>query len=342
MKHFVAAAIICLMSMPAAASECVESTREVYLMGTTAMLTSCAADRESGLAQLETFILILEDAERELSTWIEDSAISRLNRHPLDEPFKLTDQLKRLFADLFEWQEKTGGAFDPGIGALTSVWRIHKEGRTPSASELDQARRESGLRHFVFDPSRDSLTRKNNVTIDVGGFGKGEGLDRVLDYARAHKAAPFLIDIGGQVAVYATQSKREWTVDLAHPAARGSGVIALLLKGGSLSTSSGSERDLNVDGVRIGHILDPRNGVTVVRDLSVVVWHESALIADMLSTALFVMGEAEGLAWADANGVAACFLVPAEENRVETRQSKAWTAKLADPHAELGRSEAGR
>ncbi len=45
-------------------------------------------------------------------------------------------------------------------------------------------------------------------------------------------------------------------------------------------------------------------------DGSVTVWHRRALVADILSTALFVMGPDEGLRWAEARGIAACYLVP--------------------------------
>ncbi len=63
------------------------------------------------------------------------------------------------------------------------------------------------------------------------------------------------------------------------------------------------------DGTRIGHILDPRPGRTVVRRGSVTVWHPDVLEADALSTALQVMGSEEGLAWASERGLAACFLL---------------------------------
>ena len=63
----------------------------------------------------------------------------------------------------------------------------------------------------------------------------------------------------------------------------------------------------------MGHILDPRTGFPITRKTSVVVWHQSALVADVLSTALYVMGVEEGLRWAEIRGVAACFIVPEDE-----------------------------
>ena len=92
--------------------------------------------------------------------------------------------------------------------------------------------------------------------------------------------------------------------------------MTIELKGGSIATSGGSQRDLGTGPNRIGHILDPRTGSSVVTDVSVTVWHSGGLEADVLSTALYVMGVEDGLAWASANGVAAAFLVPQIEGSV--------------------------
>ncbi len=76
---------------------------------------------------------------------------------------------------------------------------------------------------------------------------------------------------------------------------------------------------------RLGHILDPRTGKPAGFKGSVSVWHEQALIADILSTALYVMGPEKGLSWADGRNVAACFLVPDMEENVEILASQAFS-----------------
>jgi thiamine biosynthesis lipoprotein len=271
---------------------------------------------------MEAYLGILEDTEAELSTWRQDSQISRLNRQTVGAAFLLNEPLSRMFETLYFWHEQTDGAFDPGIGALTDVWGIHDGGRLPADSELRAAIERSGLRHFGFDAGSRRIVRRRDATIDVGGFGKGEALDRVLAYAQARDAAPFLIDLGGQILVHGLRPGRsDWEVSVAGPQHRQSAAISLRLKGGSLATSAGSERDVTAGGRRIGHIVDPRSGQTRVADYSLTVWHPSALAADVLSTALFVMGPDEGITWADRNGVAALFQTPA------AKTSRAWREK---------------
>lgn len=286
--------------------------RQVYLMGTLATLVSYGGSRQEGLGQLESMVRVLEDTEAELSTWRPDSPLSRLNRQPVGLPLQTSSRLCRLLGDLFFWQEETGRAFDPALGTLIDVWGIRKTGRRPGARALADALAQSGLQFLRVDRSNCAVTRLRAVTIDEGAFGKGEGLDRVRQRAGS-EGAPWLIDLGGQIAVQGgPPGLAGWDIALAHPLRRHESLLTLNLTGGSLSTSGGSARDLKVGAMPIGHIIDPRTGQPVTRRGSVTVWHQQALVADILSTALYVMGPEEGLAWASARGVAACFLTARE------------------------------
>ena len=63
------------------------------------------------------------------------------------------------------------------------------------------------------------------------------------------------------------------------------------------------------DGTRYCHIIDPATGWPVQNGLmSVAVWTDSSVLGDILSTALFVMGEQEGLDYCEENGIAALFV----------------------------------
>jgi thiamine biosynthesis lipoprotein len=104
----------------------------------------------------------------------------------------------------------------------------------------------------------------------------------------------------------------------------------LTLTSGSLSTSSGSERDRWVRGTRVGHILDPHTGSPAPFRGSVSVWHESALVADVLSTALYVMGPRKGLSWAEARGIAAVFAMPRADGTLERRASTSFATRFAE------------
>jgi thiamine biosynthesis lipoprotein len=300
-----------------------EVIRQVYLMGTSGTLITYAQNRQNGIEQLEAFLEILEETERELSTWRNDSVLSRLNRHPVKVPFKVDKSLCRLFKDLLFWQWETGSAFDPAIGSLIEAWGIRQGGRWPQPEVLEAARALTGMRYFQFNPSLCEITREQEVRIEEGAFGKGEALDRVFNYTVKNKAAPWLINLGGQVMVYGHPPKAiSWKVDIAHPRHRDQVLLTIDMTSGSLSISAGSEKDLQINGRRIGHILDPRTGYFTDFTGSVAVWHEQALVADILSTALYVMGPREGLVWAEARKLTACFFVIQEDRKVEILPSR--------------------
>jgi len=283
-------------------------SRDVYLMGTRAALAVHAPRREAGLARLELALDALEATEAELSTWRPASAISLLNQHPVGQAWVANVQLCRMFADVWTWHRETAGSFDPAIGRLLAAWDIHGAGAIPSAATLERAIASSGMALIRFDVAACTLTRQRDVAIDVGAFGKGEGLDRA---AAVLGDLPWMIDLGGQISVGGPAPPGGgWAIAIAHPRMRDFPAVQVRLTSGSLSTSAGSERDLDVHGVRIAHHLDPRTGRPATFNGSVTVWHERGLVADMLSTALYVMGPEVGLRWAEARGLAACYLIP--------------------------------
>ena len=286
--------------------------RRVSLMGTYAELVTFSTDRQQGLQELGQMLSVLEAADGELSTWRDDSIVTALNRQPVDVPWVVPPSLCSLLVELMSWHRETRGAFDPAIGALVSAWGLREGGRHPTTTGLETALRHSGLQHIFFDPRSCSVTRRRNVWLDAGAFGKGEALDRLLHLESVGPAQPWIVDLGGQVMVNG-MSREGWPIALAHPQRRDEAVAEIYLTRGSLATTGGSERDISLEGRRVGHILDPRTGLPITRKASVAVWHQSALVADVLSTALYVMGVEEGLRWAETRGVAACFIVPEDE-----------------------------
>ena len=294
-------------------------------MGTRATLTTWDDDAARGRRRLERLLQALEETEARLSTWRDDSEISRLNATAGRGPQALSASTCRLFTTLDRTVRDTGGAFDPSVGPLTAAWDIHGSGRIPSAAAVAAARARTGWHRLSFDPVRCTLAMPPGAALDVGAFGKGDGLDAARA-AVTDERAPWVIDLGGQVAL--SGLPRGWDIALAHPDKRTVPLLTLTLPEGSLSTSGGSERDRWVRGVRIPHHLDPRTGSPAAFNGSVSVWHTSALAADALSTALFVMGPEAGVAWADERGVAALFAIPHRSGLVERRASKAFARRF--------------
>ena len=284
--------------------------RTLYLMGTRATLSVEALDRAAGLRQLDRMVRSLERTEATLSTWRDESELGRLNRHPVGQPFALGPQVCALWPTLARWQQATGGAFDPAVGALIDAWGLRDSGRRPSPERLAEALAVSGFAHFAFEqgPAGCRLTRTADVTIDAGAFGKGEALRRLQ--VEMESDVVWLVDLGGQVAV--SSAARGWRVAIGHPVERQHPVSEVVLESGSLATSGASERTFSVEGGLIAHIVDPRTGHALYRPESVTVWHQDPLVADILSTALYVMAPTAALQFAESYGLAVVVQTPSD------------------------------
>ncbi|MGA7991718.1 MAG: FAD:protein FMN transferase [Thermoanaerobaculia bacterium] len=267
--------------------------RHLAVMGTAFVLSVSAPTRGRALDASEAAVRAVEAAENLLSTWREDTPLARLNAAAPGERTAMTPELFGLLRKVFEWEEQTGGAFNPAVGPLVAAWGLRSNGRNPGATELAAARRASDPSLFTFEESSSSVSRRAATAgIDEGAWGKGWALDQAAGAARGAGAASVVLDLGGQVLA----SGAETAVAVAHPRNRSRTVATIRLKDASASTSGNSERGLVVNGRRIGHILDPRSGEPAPDFGSVTVVAKDGLTADILSTALFVLGPEEGMA----------------------------------------------
>ena len=281
-------------------------------MGTT-LRAEVTGDRSVATAAIQQAFDTVAALELVLSTWREDSEIAALNRARPGEAVPLSRELAGMLAEVESWWRRTGGAFDPAIGPLVDAWDLRGKGRVPGGPSLAQARSASGLEQFVFqhgDAGTIARRRTPGGWLDTGGFGKGAALRAAAAKLRVAGIASAALNFGGQVAFLGAGPERgSWLVPVAHPADRGRPVVALRVAHASVSTSAQSERYVSVNGIRYGHILDPRTGRPVTPWGSVTVVNPDPLAADVLSTALFVLGPEAGSAFARQHGIAALFLV---------------------------------
>ncbi|MCI0413194.1 FAD:protein FMN transferase [bacterium] len=294
--------------------------REVYSMGTSLRIVLMEEDPEKALLDSEELIRVVESADTQLSTWKPDSELSRLNQAEIGQPVRVTPQLFQLIQKAKEWTKLTNGSFDPGIGRLLEVWKVHHSVRIPPEVEISRTLDVSGLRYISMDTETLTVSKIKDVHIDPGAFGKGEALDRAMEVAASKKMAPLMMDFGGQIAVHGGVA---WHVAIAQPSNRSETEEDLfLLTTGSISTSGFSERSGKIGQRVINHILNPTTGHPVEPFGSVTVWHPSALAADILSTALYVMGPERGYQWATRNKIAAAFVIDSQKNILETLEFK--------------------
>lgn len=268
--------------------------RKLNVMGTTLEITIRAQGRSSALTASEAAARAVAEAERRLSTWREDSELSAINNRESNRPVELSDMLAKDLADSLAWSQKTSGSFSPTLGTLVSAWDLRGQGRVPSDTELREALTASSIDGTIL-VDRTLQFGKLDLQFEEGGFGKGAALRDALDAALGNGARCVVLDFGGQIAVGGDCGPLQ--IAISDPDNRRREIAELRLYEGSVATSGLSERGFVVDGVRNGHILDPRTGTPAPDWGTVTVVAADPVAADCLATALYVMGPTRGAEW---------------------------------------------
>jgi len=247
--------------------------RQLACMGTSLRVLVQSESRGDAVAISEQVVRTLESAEQRLTTWSESGELARFNSGAIEQA---SAQLRAEMNTALKWSQRTEGAFEPRTGALVGAWDLRATGRIPSARE----RRQAAADHSLWEE---------------GAWGKGAGLAEVASQVQLGRGQAVQVDLGGQ---WLLLGEGEFRLSVAHPLQRQSAYLELCVPAGSLATTGNSERALDVDGQRVGHILDPRTGDSIDARGSVSVWHRSALAADCVATALFVLGPQAAMQWA--------------------------------------------
>lgn len=299
-------------------------------MGTVLRAEVTAPDRAAALGAIQAAFDSVSAVDRVLSTWRDDSDIARLNHAAPGDTVALSPALGRLLDEASRWSRRTDGAFDPAVGSLVDAWDLRGRGRLPVPEALAAARRTAGLGQFWFGrDDRSAFRRSAGAWLDTGGFGKGVALRAAVAALRSAGITAGAINFGGQVAVLGGGPDGSgWPVPVADPARRSVPAALLRVRDASVSTSGQSERFVVIGKHRFGHILDPRTGRPAPAWGSVTVVADDPAVADILSTALFVLGPDAGLTWAERQGdVAALFLIRGADG-LELRATRALRALL--------------
>ena len=209
----------------------------------------------------------------------------------------------------------TDGVLDITLGPVLSVWRRYRQAAIshpeyaslPDIETLTAASELRGIHHLHIDPVAQSVFLEHRgMQLDVGATAKSFAASRVatLLYERGVRAA--VINAGGDVIVMGksqTAGGRPWNIGVQHPS--GAGLIdSVLVENKAVSTSGGDKRQFLVDDISYHHIINPATLMPASGFLSVTVAHEDAMVAEILSTALFILPFERGYNLAKQAGAA--------------------------------------
>jgi thiamine biosynthesis lipoprotein len=275
-------------------------TRTERSMGAEARLMAWTTDEKAARAAFDDAFRELERLEALMSTWRQGSDLVRLNEAAGRQPVKVSQEVFDALRAAVEVGDATSGAFDVTFAALADIWKFdHDQDNTvPSAAAIQQRLPLVGYRSLVLDASaRTAYLTRAGMRAHLGGIGKGIAVDRVASLLRARGLTSSMIQFGGDMYVAGMPGTRQWRVGIQDPRGEDDRSFATMeLTDSAVSTSGDYERFFLKDGVRYHHIIDTRTGQPARGSRSVTIVADTSTTADALSTGVFVMGPAEGMA----------------------------------------------
>ena len=242
-----------------------------------------------------------------MSTYLEDSDISKFNRFDSTEWMSIDIETVEVVERALEISKLTNGAFDPTVGPAVNVWNFgpnKKEATLPSEEEIAELKTVVGFETIEVRSDPPGIRKQNQkAQLDLSAIAKGYAVDRVARSLNQLGEKNFMVEVGGEVV---TRGERvgggPWKVAVEKPDASVSAsdlsdrihrVVAL--SGKALATSGDYRNFFEVDGKRYSHTIDPKTCKPVDHNLAVAsVVADDCVTADAIATAVMVMGPEQG------------------------------------------------
>ncbi|HEY6035068.1 MAG TPA: FAD:protein FMN transferase, partial [Kofleriaceae bacterium] len=244
-------------------------------------------DREADAAKAaEAMFGEIKRLDKEMTTWLPDSDLSKINAAAGDKPVKVSDETLAVIARALDVSKRSGGVFDITVQAFHGLWKFDEDmdGSLPDQAEVKKRLALIGWKDVVLDKAKKTVfLKRKGMAITLGGIAKGYAVDKCVALLKAAGFTDFMVQAGGDMYISGKKGNEPWVVGIRDP--RGEDLFAgMPITDHSFSTSGDYERGfVGKDGVRYHHILDPRNGFPAHASRSVTIRAKDAYTADSWS-----------------------------------------------------------
>lgn len=273
-----------LVAMP---FQAMGSPCEIRLYGATPRRAQAVAD----LAVADVMRL-----EQRYSRYRHDSFLSQINRIAAQGgTIEVDDETAALLDYARTCHEQSDGLFDITSGLLRQAWDF-KSGRVPSQEAIADLLARIGFRFVEWQTPRLRFTRPG-MEMDFGGIVKEYAVDRVASLCLEHGIRNGMINLGGDIRLIGPHPDgHPWAVGIQHPRRQGQAMESIKLGTGAIASSGDYERCITINGVRYGHIFNPRTGWPVRHLAAVSVVADHCVVAGSAST-IAMLKEENGPRW---------------------------------------------
>ena len=256
-------------------------------LGTTVQLTVYTNSQEIAESAFGEAEQLTGELAGILSDYDPDSETRRLSDRSALQPVQVSDVLWQVLKAADHWNQRSDGAFDCSLGALTSAWRKHRRAnRIPSPELIRSAKRDTGWQQIELNHHHHTVVMKSpRVRLDFGAIGKGFIVDRIFQLFQKQGLKSCLINISGNMRLGDAPPGREhWKIAISPIEPHGQPIRCIGLFDKAIATSGDLWQYSWVDNQKLSHILDPATGYGVPGPLAVTVICPNAIDADALAT----------------------------------------------------------
>ncbi len=230
-------------------------------------------------------------------------------------PVTVDRRIIDLLQDCKAYYELTGGKVNAAMGSVLVLWHEARQDSIndpanaylPDTDALTAAAEHMDLDAVIIDEAASTVQITDpDVRLDVGAIAKGWSVQRVCGDA----PEGLLVSVGGNVCATGPKDKSgtPWVVGIQNPDGGDKYLHTLYVKTGSVVTSGDYQRCFVVDGALYHHIIDPNTLYPSALWRSVTILCADSGLADALSTALFLLPQAQGQALLTETGAEAMWV----------------------------------
>lgn len=266
----------------------------------------------------------LDKIDRLMSTYKEDSEVSRFNALPSNQWLPISEPTYHVINAAVRYSAMSDGAFDITVGKLVNLWGFGPTinvNAIPDAKNIDRLRNKIGYTKLRMRPDPMEILKESDaIYIDLSAIAKGYAVDAVAVVLEQNALHNYMVEIGGEIRTSGhKQTGQPWSIGIESPVTDQRSVQKVLhLQQSAMATSGDYRNYFEHNGQRFSHTIDPRTGYPITHKLaSVTVLAETCMDADALATLLTVLGPESGMEFAEKNNLAVFMIIKTNDGFTE-------------------------
>ena len=279
------------------------------IMGTTVTIEVLDTNEAHALKSIDIAFDEIYHVDELMSSYKKDSQLSILNSQghldDADPDFINVLERSKYYSGISD------GAFDVTIKPILDLWSSkYSPGGTympPTTDEINETLQLVDHSKIIIEEG--SITLQPNMSIILGGIAKGYSVDRAIESLKLDGITSGFVNAGGDGYFIGMNEKNvSWNIGLQNPDQSAEAVTRMAISDMAVATSGNYERYFS-DAAKVSHISDPRTGYSSQELISATVIANTAMDADALATAVFVLGENAGIEMIESLEGVECLII---------------------------------